>query len=243
VLRRIADAPHAYLLAERPRRVARHAELVASWKRRGRDQYLVNVEPPTRHDPRVALEVVAPDSPGLLARVAHVLTAAGLDVDNAIVATWPDGCALESFLLRATEVPDAGVLREAVKEADSEAIGIPGFPDARIEFDDGVSPWSTVVKVRVLDAPGTLGAVAGAIAAADVDVHSAEIRTEGGFATDTFELTGARGKLTADQRGRIIENIRYGVILPGRRRGLGRAWDMVRSTWVSDGGQMADIRT
>ncbi len=114
VLRRIADAPHAYLLAERPRRVARHAGLVAGWKRRGRDRYLVNVEPPTRHDPRVALEVVAPDSPGLLARVARVLAEAGLDVDHAVVVTWPDGCALESFLLATTQIPNAEALRAAV---------------------------------------------------------------------------------------------------------------------------------
>ena len=60
MLQRIADAPRAYVLTERPRRVARHAALVARWRRRGRDRYLVGVLPPTRHDPRISLEVVAP---------------------------------------------------------------------------------------------------------------------------------------------------------------------------------------
>jgi len=243
VVQRIASAPHAYLLAERPRRVARHAALVAGWKKRGRDRYLVNVEPPTRHDARVALEVVAPDSPGLLARVAHVLGAAGLDVEHAIVVTWPDGCALESFLLRTTEVPDEDFLREAVKAADAAPITTAPLPDARLEFDDAASPWSTVLRVLTGDAPGALAAIAGAIAGAGVDVHSAEIGHEGGVAIDVFELTGAKGRLLADEREAVLHNVTHGVALAGRRRSLGRAWDLVRASWSSGSDQMADIHT
>ena len=70
VLQRIADAPRGYVLLERPTRVARHAAMLARWRSRGRDRYLVSVGAPTRHDPRMTVDVVAPDRPGLLARVA-----------------------------------------------------------------------------------------------------------------------------------------------------------------------------
>ena len=243
VLARIADAPHAYLLAERPRRVARHAELVAGWKRRGRDLYLVNVEPPTRHDPRVALEVVAPDSPGLLARVARVLAEAGLDVDHAVVVTWPDGCALESFLLATDQVPDVEAIRSAVRDADATSLEIAPVPDALLEFDDDLSPWSTVLRVRTVDAPGVLGAVAGAIAAAGVDVHSAEIGVDGPAVVDTFELTGSRGKLRPDERDLIADNVRRGAALGARRRPWERVLDRVRSSWSSASDQTMDINT
>ena len=83
----------------------------------------------------------------------------GLDVDHAVVVTWPDGCALESFLLSTPQVPDAEALRAAVRAADTTSFEIAPVPDAQLEFDDAVSPWSTVLRVRTVDAPGVLGSV------------------------------------------------------------------------------------
>ncbi len=88
-----------------------------------------------------------------------------------------------------------------------------------------------------------LGSVAGAIAAAGVDVHSAEIGVEGTAAVDTFELTGARGKLGPDERDAIVDNVRHGAALDSRRRGWGRAWDRLRSSWSSASDQAVDIDT
>ena len=220
VLQRIATAPRAYLLLERPRRVARHAEMLATWKPRGRARYLVSVTPPSRHDPRMAIDVVAPDRPGLLARVARVLADAGLDVDNAIVATWPDGAALESFLVSATDPPSSDALAQAIEAACNEALSVDGLPDARVEFDEVTSPWYTLVRIDAEDRPGRLSAIAGALAASGVDVHSADIREHGGVATNVFEVTGAGGKLRDRERGRRP---------PAPHRGRGAAPTAVRA--------------
>jgi predicted amino acid-binding ACT domain protein len=241
VLDRIADAPRAYLLAERPRRIARHMALLADWKR-GRGDYLVNVEPPTRHDPRIEVELVTRDRPGLLARVARVLADAGLDIEHAIVATWPDGRALESFLVSSAEVPDPDLLREAVKRAAGEPLGFTEAPEAMVEFDDGASPWYTVCRVRAANATGLLAAVTGAIAAAEVDVHSAEVGTDEDGAVDTFEVTGARGKLLPDERAALVENLRRGGFLGAPPRRVHRAWDKFLSTWSSASDQTVDIQ-
>ena len=109
-----------------------------------------------------------------------------------MVVTWPDGCALELFLLATTQIPNAEALRAAVREADATSLDVVPVPDAQLDFDDAASPWSTVLRVRRADTPGVLGSVAGAIAAAGVDVHSAEIGVEGTAVVDTFELTVAR---------------------------------------------------
>jgi predicted amino acid-binding ACT domain protein len=240
VAQRIADAPRAYLMLERPRRVARHAALLARWSRRGKDRYLVEVEGPTRHDPRIAVDVVAPDRPGLLARVAHVLAAENLDIEHAIVATWPDGCALESFLVSGGGAIDAHALRQMVSTALEAPFASGAVAGAAVEFDDALSPWNTVCRVTARDAHGLLGAITAAIAGADVDVQSAEIRLDGVTATDTFELVGAAGKLRADERATILDNLREGVVLPAPRRPWGRAWDRLRGSWSSGTTQVQD---
>jgi UTP:GlnB (protein PII) uridylyltransferase len=241
VRRRIADAPRRYVLAERPRRIARHAAMLATWSRRGPDRYLVTVDPPSRHDERVGVTVVGPDSPGLFARVAHVLARSGLDVENAIVATWPDGCALESFLVRATADISADAIRDAVRAADAAPILVEAVPGAILEFDDSASPWSTMLHVRAPDAPGLLGAVTGAIAAAGVEVHAAEIGERHGIASDTFELSCRGVKLAPADRAAITENLRLGVVLDARRGTLGRAWDRLLGSWSSASGQATDV--
>jgi UTP:GlnB (protein PII) uridylyltransferase len=243
VLARIADAPRAYILAERPRRIARHMALLAEWKQGGRRNFLVNVEPPTRHDPRVEIEVIARDSPGLLARVARVLSDADLDITHAIVATWPDGRALESFLVSATDVPDADVLRDAVRRAAAGPLGFTEAPEALVEFDDGASPWYTVCRVRAANATGLLAAVTGAIAAAGIDVHSAEVGTDEHGAVDTFEVTGARGKLLPDEREALVDNLRGGGFLGAPPRRIHRVWYRFVSSWSSACDQTVDIQT
>jgi Kef-type K+ transport system membrane component KefB/predicted amino acid-binding ACT domain protein len=243
VLERIATAPRAYVLLERPRRVAGHAEMLGRWRPRGRPRVLVEVRPPTRHDPRCAVDVVAADRPGLLARVASVLADTGLDVNHAIVATWPDGAALESFLVDATAVPSAADLSEAIARAAAAPLTTDALSGAVVDFDDVTSPWYTRVRVDTDDRPRRLIAIAGALAAAGIDVHSADIRGEGGIASDVFEVTGSEGgKLRAGERVAVVDLLRSGAVLSPPRSRLHRAWDRLRATWVSGDGQEEEIR-
>jgi UTP:GlnB (protein PII) uridylyltransferase len=240
VLERIAGAPRGYVLLERPARVARHAAMLVRWRRRGRDQVIVSVGEQTRHDPRMTVDVVAPDRPGLLARVARVLTDAGLEIDHAIVATWPDGSALESFLVTAGQAPSSESLRDAIAAASTRPLTTEPVTGAHVVFDDSASPWYTVCRIDAEDRAGQLSAIAGALAASGVDVHSADVRVHGGTATDIFEVTAARGKLRADEREAIVANLRAGTELPGPRSNLGGLWDRLRGTWVSGPGQEED---
>jgi [protein-PII] uridylyltransferase len=187
--------------------------------------------------------VVALDSPGLLARVARTLTDADLDIAHAIVASWPDGRALESFLVSAEHAPDAGALGEAVRRAATSASPFAAVRDARVAFDDRASPWYTVCRVRAADASGLLAAVTGAIAAAGIDVHSAEVASTDGGAIETFELTGARGKLLPDERDALVENLRRGGVLDIPPRRMHRIWERVRASWSSASAQAVDIQT
>jgi DNA-binding winged helix-turn-helix (wHTH) protein len=204
---------------------------------------LVEVRPPTRHDPRCAVDVVAADRPGLLARVASVLADTGLDVNHAIVATWPDGAALESFLVDATAVPSAADLSEAIARAAAAPLTTDALSGAVVDFDDVTSPWYTRVRVDTDDRPRRLIAIAGALAAAGIDVHSADIRGEGGIASDVFEVTGSEGgKLRAGERVAVVDLLRSGAVLSPPRSRLHRAWDRLRATWVSGDGQEEEIR-
>src|SRR5581483_5943542 len=96
LVERIEAAPRGYLLSHGPDDVARQAALVDPLP--GRAEVRVNVAAVAADEWRV--EVALRDRPGLLASVSGVLAAYGLDVLDAVVATWPDGAALESFHVR-----------------------------------------------------------------------------------------------------------------------------------------------
>ncbi len=93
---RIEHAPRAYLLSQAAAAVARQVKLL---------DHL-----PGRNEAKVALysfvadeweiDVASRDRPALLAHVTGVLLDHGLDVFNAVIATWSDGAALESFKVR-----------------------------------------------------------------------------------------------------------------------------------------------
>ena len=150
-----------------------------------------------------------------------MLADAGLSVEDANVATWPDGGALESFRVRAAseEPPDAARLERAIIGSFGEPLGSEPDPVATVSFDDDASPWYTLGEVRAPDVPGLLHAITVGLAGAGADVHSAKVRTVGGEAIDTFALTDRNGrKLDAAMKDAIRESIATGVSTRRRRR-------------------------
>lgn len=215
---RVAHAPRSVLLAEPPAVLARQAELLEPPPRRG----AVHVAAHREADELWAVDVACRDRPGLLAVVTGVLAAAGLDVVHAVVATWPDGGALESFLVRAAGRPDETFLRAAVEAALRKPRSSPALADARLSFDADASPWHTICDVEGPDRPGFLHAVASAFAHAGVDVQALRADTVEGQARDRFEVTDRRGrKLDAATRAAVVEAMRSGA---GRRRRRERSW-------------------
>lgn len=220
VIDRIMHAPRAYVLTQDAPDIARHAALVEPLPRRGQVRVGVHDGP----DGRVVVDVVSRDRPGLLATVTGVLVREGLEVNDALVATWGDGGALESFVVRVaagTEPSDADRLATAVEHALGTPLGAPENPEAEVRFDDAGSPWYTVCEVRSPDRPGLLHQIAVGLAAAGASVHSAKVETVGGVAVDRFHLTDANGaKLGGERKDAVRAAIVGGV--RSRRRLLGR---------------------
>ncbi|HEX2384407.1 MAG TPA: cation:proton antiporter [Acidimicrobiales bacterium] len=213
IMHRIETAPRAYVLAVEGDVLARHAELLSTLGRTDR----VTVRASTV-DAAQWLDVAAFDRPGLLAAVTSVLAAQDLDIEQAIVATWDDGRALESFRLRDGLDVDSAQLRDAIDGELDAPLAAPPIADALVTFDDAISPWHTLCEVRASDKPGLLHALATGFAAADVSVHAARMQSEDALAVDRFELTDATGrKLAADDRERVARYIAAGVVTTKRR--------------------------
>jgi Kef-type K+ transport system membrane component KefB len=213
VVRRIEDAPRAYVLRVDSSVIARHAQLLEPTP--SPDEARVIVTPSADG---WWIDVGARDRPALLATVAGVLVEEDVDVSDAVVATWDDGAALESFHVRAEVAPQALRLRERIESSFGGVLTSTPLPEAIVAFDDGASPWHTVCEVRAPDKPGVLHALASAFAAAEVEVHAAAIAGDGGEVVDRFEVTDRNGrKIDDDAKRRIVTFVENGVSTRRRR--------------------------
>ena len=201
--------------------MARQAALLEPLPGRNRARVgVVPIEAPSgsRHEWRV--EVAVRDRPALLATVSGVLAEAGLDVLDAVIATWDDGAALESFRVRRALLepaqlddeqiararpPEASWLEQEIVAAFDRPLTSPPNPDAEVIFDDSGSPWYTLCEVRSPDRRGLLHTITVGLASAGADVHSARLVTTDGRAVDRFELTDRTGrKLDTEVKDAIV---------------------------------------
>jgi Kef-type K+ transport system membrane component KefB len=238
---RIHHAPRAYLLTQEAADVARQAALLEPLPSRNRARVAVmslealpGSAPGSANEWRV--EVAVRDRPALLATVSGVLADLGLDVLDAVIATWDDGGALESFRVRGarfdpahlddeqiarTRPPEPERLEEAIISAFDRPLTSPPNPDAVVIFDDAASPWHTLCEVRSPDRRGLLHMITVGLASAGADVHAARLVTADGKAVDRFELTDRTGrKLDGDVKDAIVVAVTGGV--SPRRRMLTR---------------------
>jgi Na+:H+ antiporter len=215
VAERIEHAPRTYLLAQEAADVARQAALLEPVPPRGSAR--VSIAP--LEDGQLRVEVAARDRKGLLATVSGALADSGLSVQDAIVATWGDGGALDSFrvLPVSRTPPDAEALTTAIADAFNRPLEAPPTPGAEVVFDDDASPWYTLCEVRCADCPGLLHAITVGFASAGVDVHSARVVTVDGQAADRFELTDANGRKLGDAAKRAVLQAVTGGVRTSRR--------------------------
>ena len=215
-LDRLASAPRAYLLRTPSTALANHARLL---------------DPPPARTPRVNVaraddvgwwvDVAWHDEPGRLVAITDVLARHNLAVDDGVLATWPDGAVLDAFHVPIGSRPDAAALAEDIQRAAGESIVTAPLPDAEVSFDGTASPWHTLCEVRCEDRPGILHSVAGAFAAARVEVRSASVSSHDGLVIDRFEVTDENGaKLDEEDMQRVRDLVRTGVV--ARRRRFGR---------------------
>ncbi len=227
---RIAAAPVRFVLAQESDDIARAVALLDPIPPRGRVRVQVTTAgtplPPGSVGTPAAgsggswrVDVASRDQQGLLALVTGVLAMSGLDVVNAALATWPDGAALESFLVTAPSAPRVDDLELSLDACFGRPQSMAPVPDAVVTFESEASPWYTLCEVRAPDRPGLLHSLAVALAAAGADVHTAAVTTAGGQAWDRFELTDRVGaKLTPEGEDAIRNALVDGV--SGSRRRL-----------------------
>ena len=213
VVERIEEAPRAYVLREDSQSIARHAQLLEPLP--GGSEARVQM---ITVDDGCWIDVAARDKPGLLASVTGVLSEFGLDVRDAIVATWTDGGAIESFHVWGEDELDPAAVRKAIEASFGAPLASVPLPDAVVMFDDGASPWHTVCEVRAPDKPGLLHALANAFAAAGAEVHSARIAGDDGVAVDRFEVTDRDGHKLDDVAKDAIRRFVAGGVTTKRRR-------------------------
>ncbi|MDP1793230.1 MAG: cation:proton antiporter, partial [Acidimicrobiales bacterium] len=207
---RVTNAPRSYLLRQSPAAIARQASILRRPLRD--DEVRVTVgDHGDRLDDNWSIDVASRDRHGLLTDVTGVLADHGLSVLEAVVATWPDGVALEAFRVRGAK-PDADALARDIKVAFTLSLRSDPIDNVEVVFDNTASPWYTICEITAPDQPGLLHTVSAAFTAADVEVVAATVAEHDGVAHDRFELIDKTGrKLAADQQEAVTRFLAGGV--------------------------------
>ncbi len=212
---RLAAAPRAYVLRTSSVAMARHARLLDPPPVRQ-----TRVEVTAADDVGWWVDVAWQDDAGRLAAITKVLADRQLPVDDAVLATWPDGSVLDSFHLPLGTRPDADALAAAIQEAADQPMTASPLPDAEVDVDSTASPWHSVVEVRCADRRGLLHALATSFMAAGVEVRSAQVTAHDGLVIDRFEVTDRDGsKLSTQEIERLQRFVVSGVTAKRRRFG------------------------
>lgn len=184
-LDRLATAPDGYARVHSHADLLRHAALLDPLPRPRQVRVATT---PGRVSGTWNLDLATRDQPGLLARFTGVLAEHGVDVVQAVIATWDDGAALQAFVVRGTTVPEAGAFERAL----GRRLLPQPIDDAEFVFDDESSLDYRRCDVTAADRPGLLHAIAVAFAQSGIDVHAASVTTLDGVARDRFDLSRGR---------------------------------------------------
>ncbi|HET6834055.1 MAG TPA: cation:proton antiporter [Acidimicrobiales bacterium] len=214
VIERLGRAPLSYILRQPAHTIARQAKLVHPLPAKRE----VRARTGDAGADRWWVDVAARDRPGLLAAVTAVLSEAGLAVSDAVVATWDDGAAIESFIVRGVARPDPASLADAIEDRFGARPRSAPLPDVEITFDNDASPWHTVAEMRSPDRPGLLRDVATALEAARVDVLAASLTAEDELVIDSFDLTTRNGLKLDDRHMEAVRRFVHTGVPPTRRR-------------------------
>lgn len=140
------------------------------------------------------LTIVAPDSPGLLARVAGALALAGIDLQSLRTVTR------EGHAVSMWETPRADVDRNLVLERVRRVLAgdvdldvrldrpAKGDDDPRVRLVSRAHLTATMLEVRALDRRGLIYLVARAVHATGASIRSAHVSTFGAEVRDVFYL-------------------------------------------------------
>ncbi len=181
----------------------------------------------TMRESDYAIEIIAPDKPGLLSIVAGVLHVARLDVRSARTRSHGASAVMEWIvnLDPHAPIPTAEKLHEAIDSALNDQSDLEKQIQARIaayakrptipvpplevEVFTSASTDSTVLEVRSHDMPGLLFRIGDAVTRCRVDIRSAIVTTLGAEAIDTLYVTEiAGGPLTKERADEVVGRLR-----------------------------------
>ena len=165
-----------------------------------------------------ALEIIAPDSTGLLSIVAGVLNILRLDVKSARTKTLTNVAVMEWIVLPDPHAPDltATDIQNEIKRAftdesqlaekiQSRIIAYASLPTIPVPapivetFLDAATD-ATIIEVRSHDRPALLFAIGDAIRRCNIDIRAAIVTTLGAEAIDTLYVTEVGGGALTQQR-------------------------------------------
>jgi [protein-PII] uridylyltransferase len=168
------------------------------------------------------ITVAAPDTPGLLATVAGVLSVRHLHIRAARVNT-ENGRALQMWHAEPLFGPPPSAeeltedLRRALTGADDPSVRLAervrstprrNAAPPQVHISNDGSTHQTIVEVRSPDTPGLLHRIAHALTVAGMDIGGAKVDTRGSDVVDVFFINGPAGnQLVAPECDRLHDEL------------------------------------
>ena len=234
----LASMPQAYLLSNTPEAVFEHRRLHESL---GQGLFRSSVSHFADRG-YSEMTLVTPNRPGLFAGVMGVLSAHGLNIANARIATSTEGVAVDTFRVdhasSEADATSAKIWEEVRKvgeqalqgQVDVEALMAGARNDDRlpvsvlrarrratcnVEIDNAASQAHTVIDIYAFDRAGLLFDLAAAFLALNLEVHLAKVTTYVDQVMDVFYVSEhAGGPLAGEARIEEVRRALLGVVRP-----------------------------
>jgi len=172
--------------------------------------------------PDFAVEIIAPDKPGLLSIVAGVLNLARFDVRSARTQTFEDSAIMKWIVTPNQYAPtvdsdaiykmisdalsDATELTERIEKRIADYASLPSIPvpSPIVETFLDAATDATIIEVRSHDRPALLFGIGDVITKCQIDIRSAIVTTLGAEAIDTLYVTEIGGGPLSAQRAQEV---------------------------------------
>lgn len=201
-----------YLLNTPLQEIRPHAAL---YRRLGERQFVWNVEPSADGETRT-VTLCAKDRPGLLSKVAGVLTLGGIDILDVRIFTWRNNIALDIFevqpppdpiyeeerwqrtalQLKAALEGQLDLTAEVARKLDNFR-SLKSQSRARpqtVKIDNETSSFFTIIEVAAWDFPGLLYRITDALFRCRLDIWVAKIATYVDQVVDVFYVRNFEGE-------------------------------------------------
>ena len=221
----VADLVNRVALAITDNTVAQQPELTDAQRAKAESGKLaVSIE---SRESVYAIEIIVPDSTGLLSTVAGVLNLLRLDVRSARTKSVVQSAVMEWIVVPDPHAPklteeklhdelsralgSKSSLKERIQEridAYSQLPTIP-VPDPIVETFLDAATDATIIEVRSHDRPALLFGIGDSITRSNIDIRSAIVTTLGAEAIDTLYVTEiGGGPLTAQRADEVAARLR-----------------------------------